>query len=147
MKKSDQQLNAILDHDINVAIASSLLPTSPAPEVANRIKQKLMSSIQAGAGHHQFIFANQGEWKTIATGVEVKLLHKSETGKSLLIKMAADSSLPHHEHEQDEESFVVEGQVWLDGILCYPGDYHHATAGGYHRDIHTKTGCILLVRF
>ena len=146
MKKSNQQYNSILDDDINASIASQLLPTSPAPEVASRIKLKLMGRIQAGAGHHQFIFANQGEWKTIANGVEVKLLHKNESGKSLLIKMAANSTLPYHEHAQDEESFVVEGEVWLDGILCYPGDYHHASAGGYHRDTHTATGCMLLVR-
>ena len=146
MKKSNQPLSGILSDDLNAAIAISLLPTSPAPEVASRIKQKLMSRIQAGAGHHEFVFANQGEWKTIASGIEVKLLHKNEAGKSLLIKMAANSILPYHEHLQDEESFVVDGEVWLDGILCHQGDYHHATAGGFHQDIHTATGCTLLVR-
>lgn len=146
MKKPNQDLSGILGGDLNAAIAMSLLPTSPAPEVVSRIKQKLMSRVQAGVGHHEFVFASQGEWKTIANGVKVKLLHKNETGKSLLIKMAPNSVLPYHEHAQDEESFVVEGEVWLDGILCYPGDYHHATAGGYHHDIHTATGCTLLVR-
>ncbi len=146
MKKSNQESNAILGDEINAAIASSLLPTAPAPEVASRIKQKLMSRIEVGAGHHEFIFANQGEWKTVAKGVEVKLLHKGETSKSFLIKLAANSSIPYHEHKHDEESFVVEGEVWLDGILCYPGDYHYASAGGYHKDIHTAaSGCVLLV--
>lgn len=147
MNRSNQELSGILGDEVNAAISSSLLPTEPAPEVASRIKQKLMSRIQVGSGHHEFIFANQGEWKTVASGVEVKLLHKSETGKSFLIKLAANSSIPYHDHEQDEESFVVEGEVWLDGVLCYPGDYHYATAGGYHNDIHTAAkGCVLLVR-
>ncbi len=146
MNRSKQEMNRILSDEINGAIASSFLPTAPAPEVASRIKQKLMSRIKLGAGHHEFIFASQGEWKTIASGVEVKLLHKSETGQSLLIKLAANSSIPYHHHQCDEESFVVEGEVWLDGILCYPGDYHYATAGGHHKDIHTaKKGCVLLV--
>ena len=147
MKKVNSALNGILDDDINEAIALSLLPTSPAPEVVSRMKQKLMNRMQAGAGHHEFVFANQGEWKTVANGMEIKLLHKSEAGKSFLIKLAANSSIPQHEHKQDEESYVIEGEVWLDGVLCYPGDYHYASAGGNHKDIHTaEKGCVLLVR-
>lgn len=146
LKRKKMATNAVLDEVVMAEISQSLLPTTPAMEVVDRIKLKLMSRIKEGAGHQAFVFANQGTWKTICEGVQVKLLHKSTEGKSLLIKMAANSRLPYHEHLNDEESFVVDGEVWLDGILCFAGDYHYATAGGSHHDIHTKTGCTLLVR-
>lgn len=134
----------VLSDEINAAIASKIMPTSPAPEVALRIKTKLMQRIQANT--HQFVFAKQGEWKTVNDGVQVKLLHKSADTKSFLIKMAANASIAAHLHTQDEESYVIDGEVYLEGILCHAGDYHYALAGSGHQRIHTALGCTLLVK-
>jgi quercetin dioxygenase-like cupin family protein len=133
-----------LSDEINVAIASKITPTIPAPEVAERIKKRLVSRVKSES--HRFVFANQGEWKNIANGVEIKLLHKANEAKSFLIRMAANASIAEHEHTQDEESFVIDGEVWLEGILCRSGDYHYARAGSRHEKIHTTQGCTLLVR-
>lgn len=134
----------VLSDEINAAIASKITPTIPAPEVAMRIKTKLMQSVQAGT--HQFVFANQGEWEQVFKGVQVKLLHKDGKQKSFLMKMAVNTSIPGHLHAQDEESFVLEGSVILEGILCYAGDYHYAQAGSQHQTIKSAEGCMLLVK-
>ena len=134
----------VLSDEVNAAIASKIIATTPAPEVAERIKQRLMGRVKVNA--HEFVFASQGEWQSIATGVEVKLLHKTEVAKSFLIKMAANTSIAAHAHSNNEESFVLDGEVWLEGVLCYAGDYHYAHAGSQHQHIRTAKGCTLLIR-
>ena len=138
--------NQVLSDDITEAIAISLLPTSPAPEVASRIKAKLMARATANAQSHAFVFANQGEWKVISTGVSVKLLRQDTSTKSFLIKMDANTSIASHLHLADEESYVLDGEVWLEGVLCSAGDYHFAAAGCQHQKIYTNIGCTILVK-
>lgn len=134
----------VLSDEINIAIASNIIPTIPAPEVAMRIKTKLMQRAQADV--HQFVFANQGEWKTVFAGVQIKLLHKAGKHKAFLLKLAANTSIPAHAHAHDEESFVLQGNVTIEGIMCHVGDYHYALAGSEHQPITTVEGCTLLIK-
>ncbi len=143
-KSAHDKTAPVLSDEINAAIASKITPTIPAPEVAMRIKTKLMQRVQAET--HQFVFANQGEWKEVFDGVQIKLLHKNGKQKSFLMKMAKNTSVPDHLHAHDEESFVLEGSVVLEGILCHAGDYHYAQAGSQHQAIKSPEGCTLLVR-
>ncbi len=143
-QKNPKLIEPAISDEISAAIASKIIATTPAPEVAARIKTRLMQRVNNNS--HTFVFANQGEWKTVAAGVEVKLLHKTADAKSFLIKMAANTSIEAHEHTQDEESFVLEGEVWLEGVLCHAGDYHYAHAGSQHQQIRTSQGCTLLVK-
>jgi quercetin dioxygenase-like cupin family protein len=136
----------VLSIELTGAIASDLLPTTPAPEVASRIKEKLLGKIKAAETNHRFMFADQGDWRTIASGVQVKVLRQEADSRSVLVKMAANSVLPAHDHAFDEEAIVLEGEVWLEGILCGIGDYHLAHAGGNHQAIHTQQGCLLFIR-
>lgn len=137
-------LTPVLNDEISAAIASKMMPTTPAPEVALRIKTKLMQRVQADS--HEFVFANQGEWKTLFDGVQIKLLHKDLATKSFLLKLAANAFIPAHAHSQDEESYVIDGSVYLEGILCHAGDYHYAVAGSQHQEIRTAEGCTLLIK-
>lgn len=141
-----QESDASLDAEVVGAIASDLLPTTPAPEVADRIKGKLFGRIKAADNNHRFVFAEQGDWKTIAKGVQAKVLSQEAGQRSVLVRMEADSILPAHQHTHDEEAIVLEGEVWLEGVLCHMGDYHYAYAGGTHQDIHTQQGCLLFIK-
>lgn len=133
-----------LDIDISSAIASKILSTLPAPEVSKRIKERLLNRIHSN--DHFFQFATDGQWNRISDGIQIRLLHTTDDAKSFLIKMEANSSLEEHEHSQNEESYVIDGEVWLEGILCQSGDYHYAKAGSRHAKIYTTKGCTLLVK-
>jgi quercetin dioxygenase-like cupin family protein len=145
-KDKDLNISEALDITVAGAVASSLLPTIPAPEVANRMKATLLNRIKTSESSHRFMFANQGDWRTIAEGVQVKVLRQESDSRSVLVKMAANSVLPAHEHDVDEEAIVLEGEVWLEDILCGIGDYHLAHAGSSHREIRTDHGCLLFIR-
>ena len=136
--------NQILSEEISIAIATNIIATTPAPDVAIRIKSKLMHRVANNM--HQFVFASQGKWKTMQPGVQVKLLYKKDDVKSFLLKMAPNANISGHLHRQDEESFVIEGDVTIEGILCNVGDYHFAHAGSQHQALTTTGGCTLLVK-
>lgn len=144
LKKSSEQHQPVLNEAINTAIASKIIATTPAPEIASRIKAKLMRRVEEKA--HTFVFSEQGEWKQLLEGVQIKLLHQNGKQKSFLLKMEANTSIPSHAHTQDEESFVIQGSVVLEGVLCHMGDYHFAKAGSRHQAIHSAQGCTLLVK-
>ena len=145
-KDKDLNVAEALDTKVAGGLASSLLPTIPAPEVASRMKETLLNRIKTSESSHRFMFANQGDWRTIAEGVQVKILRQESDSRSVLVKMAANSFLPAHEHDFDEEAIVLDGDVWLEDILCGIGDYHLAHAGSAHRDIRTDHGCLLFIR-
>lgn len=143
-KPSHKDDRDILEPEVSVALAARLQPEIPPPGMQDRLRQRLLDR---AAGQKQFfVFADQGEWKMLGPGIQVKLLHKNEKGKSFLLQMAEQSMLPSHQHEADEESFVIEGEVWLDGVFCTQGDYHFSAAGTAHGNVHTKKGCTLLVK-
>ncbi len=142
---NDKDLN-VLDVMLASTIASDLLPTIPAPEVASRIKTNLLNRVQSSESSHRFIFADQGDWRSIGEGIQVKILRQESDSRSALVRMAANSILPAHEHDFDEEAIVLEGDVWLEDILCGIGDYHLAHAGSAHREIRTDHGCLLFIR-
>lgn len=135
-----------IDPDVLEEIAMSLVVDPPSTESSSRIKQHLMQRLRSARDKQHFVFAEQGQWKTVAQGVEIKLLQRHNTAKTFLLRLAENAALPYHTHEQDEESYVIAGEVWLDGVLCREGDYHFAAAGTCHREIHTVKGCTLLVR-
>jgi quercetin dioxygenase-like cupin family protein len=135
---------SVLDKEVISAIAADVLPTTPAPEVSARIKDRLLSRVKSQ--DYFFQFKNEDQWKQISAGIEIRLLHKTDDARSFLVRMAANTSLDEHAHSHNEESYVIEGEVWLQGILCHAGDYHYAKAGSRHEKIHTDKGCTLLVK-
>lgn len=136
--------------DIDVELFTQLFEVTPnvAPsaEASARIKHKLMQRI-ASQDHEQFfVFAGQGDWKTLGPGMDIKVLHRDKTSRSFLLKLAENTSIPYHDHRKNEETFVVNGEVWLDGVFCSDGDYHFASAGTFHKEIRTERGCTLLIK-
>lgn len=135
---------SVLGDEITSAIATKIFSTNPAPEVEQRIKSKLMQRVSNN--QNIFLFASQSKWKEISPGIKVRLLHEENHSKSFMLEMAANTNIPEHIHQQDEESFVIKGNVTIEGILCHEGDYHYAHSGTSHKIISTTQGCTLLVR-
>jgi quercetin dioxygenase-like cupin family protein len=85
------------------------------------------------------------EWKTLSIpGVYLRTLRTfPEGGSTVLIKMDANSSFPLHDHQDEEETFVVEGEVKVGKYQLKQGDYLFTPPGTIHAS-HSKEGCILL---
>jgi hypothetical protein len=113
---------------------------------ADIFKATLLYRIQTSESSHRFMFADQGEWRTVAEGVQIKILRQESDSRSALVKMAANSFIPAHQHDFDEVAIMLEGEVWLEDILCGIEDYHLAHACNAHGEIRTDRGCLLFIR-
>lgn len=146
MKKSPSaNLPEAIDFDVFLHLLNATPEHTPTQQVKQSVKNKLMQRI-AQSDKQFFVFAEQGDWKAIKPGIEIKVLNKAADSKSFLLKLGRDTTLPYHDHMHNEETFVLDGEVWLDGVHCAHGDYHFAGAGTFHKEIRTETGCTLLVK-
>src|ERR1044072_7914683 len=126
-----------------------------APEVEppaglfDRIKAKIAEAAKphdALAGSRT-VRAEQGKWEPMCAGIERKVLSFDRERKrvTLLIRAQAGAEFPAHDHDEDEESYVLSGDLIFDDLVLGAGDYHLARAGQRHPVARTKGGCMLLV--
>ena len=140
--------------DLGYAAPPQSPPKALRGRVLNRIveKEKLataeqMSSIIEKPGllftRSEFI-----DWKGDNTSVQVKTLSKDpETGYRLsLIRMAPGAVLPPHRHADVEDSYVLEGEMLVSGVLMRPGDHCRAEPDSVHTGVISRTGCVFIAR-
>jgi len=147
MKNPNKAHEQVLNNDLLTLMSLSVPAAYPSGEAKLRMKQKLFKKVEDSFNEGKyFIFAGKGNWVNSMPGVEVKVLHETQASKSYLVKLSPHAAIPGHSHSYDEESYVIEGEVMLDGTLCRQGDYHFAAAGSQHRLISSDAGCTLLVK-
>jgi quercetin dioxygenase-like cupin family protein len=81
-----------------------------------------------------------------APAVEVKTLFVDQ-GRGYvtkLVRMPPGSTLVPHRHADIEESFVLEGDLLVSGVLMGPGDYCRAEPGSTHTGVVTRGGCVFI---
>lgn len=87
--------------------------------------------------------ANEGEWITLVNGVRFKELHRNEALSRWTILIEADpgASFPPHDHPQDEEIYVISGDLCIGDLELGAGDFHFAPKGSRHPENRTRGGC------
>ena len=129
-------------------LALALEPIHPEPDRAERMRAQILARVRADAAPatHFTLRSSAGHWRTLAPGVDMKLLHRTPDSVSYLLRMAAGMRVPAHDHADDEECLVLEGDIWLGDTHAFAGDYHLARRGSAHGELRTETGCLLFLR-
>jgi quercetin dioxygenase-like cupin family protein len=133
-------------------LSLSLKETSPSPGV----KEKLFEKLKKGESKNiteregfEFIYSDSGDWfdHPVIKGIKVKQLARNNEKDyvMILMKVEAGTSYPSHHHSGAEECYVIEGDVYAEGKILGPGDFHHAEGGSDHEPLYTKNGCTLLL--
>jgi len=135
-----------LEFDLFLELFEATPDLAPPANTKDRIKNKLMQRVAQSRDSQFFVFSEQGHWKSIKHGIQIKILKSDAQAKSFLLKLDENTAIPYHDHQKNEETFVIDGEVWLDGIFCKNGDYHFAGAGTFHKEIRTENGCTLLIK-
>jgi quercetin dioxygenase-like cupin family protein len=125
----------------------------PSPKVKEKLFKKIASVKSTDANIHgkgfDFIYADSNDWiqHPDIDGIKVKQLavNKDKDYLVLLLKVAANTEYPSHHHSSSEECYVIEGDVYAQGKILGPGDFHHADSGSDHDTLYTKNGCTLLL--
>jgi len=77
-------------------------------------------------------------------GVQFRHLYKKKT---LLVRMAPQTSLPAHPHGEAEQCLVLEGSITSDGVTANAGDFTYMPPGSSHHALYSQDGCLLLIAY
>jgi len=86
-------------------------------------------------------------WKpsTFAAGLSVKDVAVTGGLEMQILRFEPGARLPPHEHECPEFIYVLEGELIVAGRRLSPGCASVASAGSVHSDVHSETGCVLVL--
>ncbi|MGH7451978.1 MAG: cupin domain-containing protein [bacterium] len=91
---------------------------------------------------------DEGKWEEIGiSGIKVKRLFVDPERDSvtMLVRMPAGAAYPRHRHAGAEQCYVLEGDLRLDNLAFYAGDYQCAEPDSIHGIQYTEGGCLLLI--
>jgi anti-sigma factor ChrR (cupin superfamily) len=112
------------------------------------VRAKVMDAIRNVPGSHESrtVRAEEGKWSTIAPGARMKMLAKEAGRMTFLIDLDPFATVPGHDHEGGEDSYVVRGSCCIGALGLETGDFHHADATAHHGDVVASAdGCLLLL--
>ncbi|MBM3625109.1 MAG: cupin domain-containing protein, partial [Alphaproteobacteria bacterium] len=91
--------------------------------------------------------ANEGEWIALGPGVRVKELHRNVVLNrwTILVDAEPGAVFPEHEHAQDEEIFMISGDLAFGDVELGPGDFHFSPKGSLHAAHRTRAGCRCII--
>ncbi|MBI4755989.1 MAG: cupin domain-containing protein [Betaproteobacteria bacterium] len=135
-----------LPADIRARLLEAVAPLEAAPPggLLGRILQRARTQISGGT---HTVYADSGQWQSLLPKVGIKVLREHEAGVlSYLLRLEPGAELPPHEHPQDEECMVLEGEVRIGDLVVSAGAYHVAPRGVPHGRLTTATGALLFLR-
>jgi anti-sigma factor ChrR (cupin superfamily) len=93
------------------------------------------------------IRADEGKWETVVPGVERKVLRidRARNRATFLVRAAPGAKFPAHVHEDDEEAYVISGDLTFEHLTLHAGDFHIARRGMPHPAAVSVGGCMLLI--
>ena len=127
------------------SLAATLPEVEPRPSVWEAIEAALDA---AGPPATVTVRAQEGEWRTLAPGAEIKVLMVDRDAgcQSILLRLAPGALLPAHDHGILEECLLLEGDMLI-GDRCYTrGDYHAALPGSRHAPLSSRNGGVVFLR-
>ena len=138
--------DVVFDTTMLVAIAMSVEPVTPSPDLKARLMASLGESAPIPDG---FVLSrsDDGWFSHPLPGIRMKVLaiNRARDAATLLIDAAPGARFPPHHHHGDEECYVIRGDVNTLGQRLGPGDFLHADLGTDHGELFTETGALVLL--
>ncbi len=110
------------------------------------LQQRLASRIAAemgGDGAPPAREWKEPDWEEVAPGIFCKIL-AADTARdrvTMLVRLLPGVSYPPHTHAGIEELHLLDGELWIENRLLYPGDYNYGEPGAADTRVYSETGC------
>jgi quercetin dioxygenase-like cupin family protein len=139
--------NAVLDADTIAALNTGIDDNALAPEIAARIKHRLLERVAQAQAGHLTVHAGADGWKPFHPGVQIKPLHSDGNVMSYLLRLAPGAALAAHRHPLDEECVVLEGRLRIGhDLVVEAGGFHLAHRDALHGVITSDEGATIFLR-
>lgn len=91
--------------------------------------------------------ADAGDWTEVSPGLRIKVMHTipALNRMTFMARLEPGAEYADHDHDQDEEIYMIEGDLIIGGVVLTAGDFHVARAGRHHPVHRTRTGCLCLI--
>lgn len=118
----------------------------PPPALLDDIEARLDARIKLET-MSRTLRANEGAWMALVPGVRFKELHRDDAlGRwTILVDAEPGAAFPPHEHAQDEEIFMISGDLSIGDVELGPGDFHFSPRGSRHPENRTRAGCRCII--
>ncbi len=150
-------------------VADGLAPLSPEVEPPPALLQRVLDAVRAKSrapattpftelvqemrgpnlGNLGFRLGAEADFKPLEVpGVTARTLHVDDAAgyATVIVRMQPGTSYPAHRHGDDEECYVLEGDLQVGEQTMQAGDYQLARRGSVHGRQMTRGGCLLLLR-
>jgi anti-sigma factor ChrR (cupin superfamily) len=86
---------------------------------------------------------HEPDWEEVAPGIFTKILARdTERDRvTMLVRLLPGVSYPPHTHAGVEELHLLDGELWIEDRLLYPGDYNYGSPGHSDQRVFSETGC------
>ena len=91
--------------------------------------------------------AGSGVWVQAGPGLKIKILNEiaAVRRQTFMAWLEPGAEYADHDHDQDEEIYMIEGDLIIGDLVLKAGDFHVARVGKHHPTHRTKTGCICII--
>lgn len=123
-------------------LTHSTKPINPPASLRNKLMDELETSADRGM---QFVTTHDRRWHKLLPGIQVCMLSRADSHRSVLLKIAAGYALPRHNHRRIEQAIVLEGSCYSGDVLLKTGDFFLAQAQTRHEPVRAVEDCLILV--
>ena len=118
----------------------------PPPGLLAAIEARIAQAGVELPGTHT-LRAGAGEWIDAGPGLRTKTLNRIEAlGRhTFMAELAPGGCYSDHDHDQDEEIYMISGDLIIGELVLQAGDFHVARAGRHHPAHRTKNGCLCII--
>ena len=83
----------------------------------------------------------------MSPGLKIKILNQNHSlnRQTFMAWLEPGAEYSDHDHDQDEEIYMVEGDLIIGALVLRAGDFHVARTGKHHPVHRTKSGCICII--
>jgi len=134
------------DEMVSLALASSVVPAAPSPDVKRRLVTAARAA-SAAPGFH-FVWEADDDWMPHPVpGIRMKVLalNRPRGYATLLLDVQPGTRFPAHHHGGAEECYVVSGSLFTCGRRLGAGDFVHADPDSDHGELWTEEGCRVIL--
>jgi anti-sigma factor ChrR (cupin superfamily) len=147
MKRDSVFAAQVREWEAALSPLAALAPAEPAPagmfdKIEDRIDTRRRLELVSRS-----LRADEGDWVKVSPGIRVKILHRNTAlrRQTVLFDIDPGAVYPAHDHPQDEEIYMISGDLTIGGDELKPGDFHVSPAGSRHPASTTRSGCRCIV--